>query len=180
MTTQPPASKSEESVRLLGKIAEGIDALREEIRYLSSLIEPNANDTARLTETLDRISAALAAPGAAALAAPQAGVGSVWFVADNLVLTYNDDGTPAYRLKGGSYSKFGVRVWPEVLPALGINPTTLKPGPNPVNLHVCAVTNENGQPRKVTGLASHARQLSTPPAAPAAPVAAKEDEDIPF
>jgi hypothetical protein len=34
-------------------------------------------------------------------------------------------------MMGGRYVKFGVRVWPEILPLLDIDPATLKPGPNP-------------------------------------------------
>jgi len=48
--------------------------------------------------------------------------------------------------------KFGVRVWPETLPALGIDPATLKTGPNPLTLRVRALMGEKG-PRKVIGLA---------------------------
>jgi len=48
--------------------------------------------------------------------------------------------------------KFGVRIWPEILPELGIDPDRLKPDPNPVNLHVLALMGDKG-PRKVIGLA---------------------------
>ena len=57
--------------------------------------------------------------------------------------------------------KFGVSVWPEVLPFLGVDPANLtcacnagagKPGPNPVNFKVRALMGEYG-PRKVISLA---------------------------
>lgn len=83
------------------------------------------------------------------------------FHADTLVMTYDDNGQPAYKAKGGRFEKFGVRVWPEVLPRLGIDPTTLKPGPNPINLEVKAEleekTDEHGQKKmnakRIVGLA---------------------------
>jgi hypothetical protein len=69
-----------------------------------------------------------------------------------LLMSYDDNGHPVYKAKGGQYQKFGVRVWPEVLPALGVDPAALKPGPNPVNLHILALMGEKG-PRKVISLA---------------------------
>jgi hypothetical protein len=57
------------------------------------------------------------------------------------------------------YNKFGVRVWPETLPALGIDPLSLKPGPNaqtPITARVLMqISEETGKsnPRKVTGKA---------------------------
>ncbi len=49
--------------------------------------------------------------------------------------------------------KFGVRIWPEVLPNIGIDPNALKPGTNPFSAMVRAVLNEEGKPKKVIGLA---------------------------
>jgi len=79
---------------------------------------------------------------------------------DSIVMTYDDAGKPAYKAKGAPYQKHGVRVWDEVLPALGIDPATLKPGPNtiePIRARVLmnAPTEEGktAQPRKVTGKA---------------------------
>jgi hypothetical protein len=48
--------------------------------------------------------------------------------------------------------KFGIRVWPELLPTLGVDPAALKPGPNPINLRVRVLMGEHG-PRKVISLA---------------------------
>jgi hypothetical protein len=57
---------------------------------------------------------------------------------------------PISRIVTGA--KFGVRVWPEILPTLGVDPASLKPGPNPVNLKVNVLMGENG-PRKLISLA---------------------------
>ena len=79
---------------------------------------------------------------------------------DSIVMTYDDAGKPAYKAKGAPYQKHGVRVWDEVLPALGIDTASLKPGPNtiePIRARVLmnAPTEEGktAQPRKVTGKA---------------------------
>lgn len=80
---------------------------------------------------------------------------------DSIVMTYDDAGKPAYKAKGAPYQKHGVRVWDEVLPALGIDPATLKPGPNPIAPAIRARVQMNpptedgktAQPRKVTGKA---------------------------
>ena len=112
-----------------------------------------------LTERLDQIEAEITALRdglAAAATQPQAASASVGqtveFVATILLVGMDDNGQPTYKAKGGQYMKFGVRIWPEILPELGIDPAKLKPGPNPVNLHVLALMGDKG-PRKVIGLA---------------------------
>jgi len=76
---------------------------------------------------------------------------------DNIIMTYDDKGKPAYKATGTPYSKFGVRVWDEVLPALGIDPASLRPGPNPqpapIRARVLLKVTDEGKtaPQKVTG-----------------------------
>ncbi len=111
-----------------------------------------------LTERLDQIEASLAAVRegltvAASQPVPSQPAGeSVIMEATILLMSYDDNGQPVYKVKGGQYMKFGVRVWPEVLPALGVDPASLKPGPNPINLRVRVLMGEHG-PRKVISLA---------------------------
>lgn len=115
-----------------------------------------------LTERLDQIEAEIASlrDGLAAAAGagqtlnanPALSGDTVAFEAVTLLMSYDDNGQPVYKVKGGQYMKFGVRVWPEVLPALGVEAASLKPGPNPVSLRVRALMGEHG-PRKVIGLA---------------------------
>jgi len=113
-----------------------------------------------LSERLDQIEADISAlreglavaAGQPAGANPSASGDTVVFEAVILLMSYDDNGQPVYKAKGGPYMKFGVRIWPEVLPSLGVDPATLKPGPNPVNIRVRALMGEHG-PRKVIGLA---------------------------
>jgi len=80
---------------------------------------------------------------------------------DKIVLSYNDDGKPTYKGKGAPYHEFGVKIWDEVLPALGIDPATLKPGTNeiePIRARVLMGETKNQKtgavgtgPRKVIG-----------------------------
>ncbi len=78
---------------------------------------------------------------------------------DSIIMTTDDNGKPAYKAKGAPYQKHGVRVWDEVLPALGINPETLKPGQNAITPAIRARVQMNppteegktAQPRKVIG-----------------------------
>ena len=83
------------------------------------------------------------------------------FDASILLMSYDDNGQPVYKAKDGQYMKFLFRVWPEVLPFLGVDPVTLTcacdagagiPGPNSVNLKVRALMGEHG-PRTVINLA---------------------------
>jgi hypothetical protein len=78
-------------------------------------------------------------------------------IIDSIIVIIDEKGT-SYKAKGAPYQKHGVRVWDEVLPALGIDPASLKPGPNtiePIRARVLmnAPTEEGktAQPRKVTG-----------------------------
>jgi len=78
---------------------------------------------------------------------------------DTIIMTTNDNGKPVYKATGEPYQKYGVRVWDEVLPKLGIDPATLTPGKNPVGpiaARVLMNEPEEGkttQPRKVIGKA---------------------------
>jgi hypothetical protein len=111
-----------------------------------------------LTERLDQIEASLAAvreglSAAASQPISSQPAGEIIIVdASVLLMSYDDNGQPIYKVKGGQYMKFGIRVWPEVLPVLGIQTTSLKPGPNPINLRVRVLMGEHG-PRKVVSLA---------------------------
>ena len=126
---QTPETVTLDKVRqMLKNLYERIDALTEEVAALK-----------------DGLAAAAATPVTAGEYAE--------FTADEIVMTYNDDGSPAYKAKGGLYRKYGVRIWPEVLPALGLETGQLQPGPNPVQIRVRALMGERG-PRKVIGLAS--------------------------
>lgn len=152
--TQSPDAKTE-TLRLLSEIAAGIAALREEVCRLTAMIEPAGENSARIAERLDQIGAALAqVPAAGMTSQSQPDAPFCDFHADTILLTYDDAGNAAYKIKGAPFAKFGVRVWPETLPALGIDPAALKPGPNPIAAHVRAVLNpETRKPRKVIGLA---------------------------
>jgi len=109
-----------------------------------------------IAEELNAIRSALASaatrPQQAASAAPTGP--TVDFMAEEISYSMDEAGHPVYKLRGGRFTKFGVRVWPEILPALGIDSKTLLPGANLLPaLRVRAELTESGQPRKVIGLA---------------------------
>ena len=49
---------------------------------------------------------------------------TVDFLATTRLVGIDYNGQPTYKAKGGQYAKFGVRIWPEVLPSLGIDPAS--------------------------------------------------------
>ena len=76
----------------------------------------------------------------------------VEFDATEIVTTLDDSGTrKLFRIKGGMYSAYGIRIWPESLPELGIDPGTLTFGINPISMKVRARITDRG--KKVIGLA---------------------------
>ena len=90
-------------------------------------------------------------------ATPPAQVGTFSeMMIETIVMTYDDNGKPAYKGLGAPFQKFGVRIWDEVLPIFA-DPATLKPGKNaiqPTPARVLMNTPEEGktaQPRKITG-----------------------------
>jgi hypothetical protein len=111
-----------------------------------------------LTERLDQIEADLVAlrEGLATAASGSSQITScqtVQFDCSSIAVGVDDQtGELTYKALGGQYAKFGVRIWPEVLPALGVDPAQLHPGPNAVTLHLVALMGDKG-PRKVISLA---------------------------
>lgn len=62
------------------------------------------------------------------------------------------NGKPVFRAKGGRFAKFGVAIYPEVLPLLGLDAGNLQFGENPFGKNVLAIVRQ-GKPVKVIGLA---------------------------
>ena len=139
-TTQPDRITAQEIRDLFAGMSEEIEELRERIVSMNNFMHT-------MREGLQQ---------AASQPAQPVGTFSEMMI-ENIIMTYDDKGKPAYKATGAPYSKFGVRVWDEVLPALGIDPTRLKPGPHPQTPAIAArvqmVTNDEGKtnPRKVTG-----------------------------
>lgn len=65
------------------------------------------------------------------------------------------DGKPYWKVKGGKFLQHGVRVWPEVLEAAGLNPLQLDPqiAYDLEGYTATYITNDRGQAQKVVKLA---------------------------
>jgi hypothetical protein len=94
-----------------------------------------------------------AAPGATATNGDAAGGSYEDFDAEALTMGTDDNGKVVYKVRGGKYGKFGVRVWPEVLPLLGVDIDELDTGPNPFTRRVRVLLDQTGAAKKVVGLA---------------------------
>ena len=154
MTTQPQDPKAR-SIELLEHLVDASDAQTLIISDLVNEVRALLETFAKLAQVLSQPPAPAAAPAQPASAAAPAHVQD--FTASAVIMTYNDKGEPAYKIVGFPFSTFGVRVWPEVLPALGNNPDQLKPGPNPFTAQVRALMVESGTtgkltPKKIMGL----------------------------
>ena len=150
MTGNPHSNGSDKSqtMVLLERIAAATEANAAAIRAL-------AEEIAGLRAELEARPAPASAAGPTVVpAASFTAARCVDFQAESVVVTIAEDGNPAYRIRGFPFIKFGVRVWPEVLPNIGLDPGALKPGMNPFSAMVRAALNEEGKPRKVIGLAA--------------------------
>ncbi len=135
--------------------------IRELFAGMTAQIESLQRETGGLRTNIEDLQAELhAMRGGLQTAATPPAVGTFGeMMIESIVMTYDDAGKPAYKAKGAPYQKHGVRVWDEVLPAMGIDPAALKPGPNPITPAIRARVQMNpstedgktAQPRKVTG-----------------------------
>ncbi len=77
------------------------------------------------------------------------------FTANVLTVEFTPKGEKAAKLKGGQWTKHGVRLWPEVAQALGYNLDNFGPGDHSIEpVNVCYALNEKQQPAKVLGRAA--------------------------
>ena len=94
-----------------------------ELRQLFQALKQQLNERLDgIEEDLNLLREGLAAAASQPQAAPAPAGQTVDFMATTLLVGIDDNGQPTYKAKGGQYAKFGVRIWPEVLPALGIDP----------------------------------------------------------
>lgn len=75
---------------------------------------------------------------------------TVSFTGDS-ILKESKDGAAYFKIKGGEYKKFGVRVWPEVLKRAGINGDLLTFGEHPLGRE-CVAEVRDGKITKVTSI----------------------------
>jgi len=88
------------------------------------------------------------------------------------------DDVPQYRGFGPLYPLYGIRIFPEILPILGIDPNTLSRGENFFAARVKCLVNDNGNPKKIIGLSNTQPQAAPQPKP--APSKPKCPDDIPF
>ena len=107
-------------------------------QFRADMLRALADLRADLTAELESMRAELAqirsGLATASQPAPAPAVGpSETMLAETLIYSIDDNGKPAYKLRGGRYSKNGVRVWPEVLKTIIEDLTKLQPGPTAIN-----------------------------------------------
>ena len=152
-----------------------LEEVKNELQHLNQLTIKLLEVSTATAETLGKIGAALAA-GLQQPATTQNGGGDqlVEFDVDTLVFDLND-GKPVFKMRGPLYPQYGVRVWPEVLPRLGIDEATLKPGMIDFSARVTAVMGDI-YPKKIIGLADP-DQAHNPPPPPAADSQAPQEPE---
>ena len=152
--------------------------VKEELQHLNQLTIRLLEVSKATAETLSKFGAALAAglqQPATATTNPGGGDQTlVEFDVDTLVFDLNE-GKPVFKMRGPLYPQYGVRVWPEVLPRLGIDEATLKPGMIDFSARVTAVMGDI-YPKKIIGLADP-DQAHNPPPPPAADSQAPQEPE---
>jgi hypothetical protein len=146
-TTQPATPAPAPDKVTAAELRELFAEIREEIADLGEQVTNLQTDLATIRDGLT-----LAATQPAATASETPGQ-NIAFVCDAISLDYVD-GKPLFKARGGKFAKFGVRVWPEMLAVLKIDPKDLQPGLNtlPAPIELLASLTEAGQPRKVIAI----------------------------
>ncbi|MFC2053476.1 hypothetical protein ACFLV7_04140 [Chloroflexota bacterium] len=73
--------------------------------------------------------------------------------AESITKGVDDNGKTSYKVRGYPFNTYGVRIWPEALPRIGVKEVDLENGPNNFTKPV-QVLMVQGKPKKVIGLAS--------------------------
>jgi hypothetical protein len=138
------------------------ELFREEIRAsLTEIIDEQHSQRSELKDIIADLAQMREGLAHASQLAPTSGQFSEMTI-KSIIMTYDDKGKQTYKATGAPFIKFGVRVWPETLPILGIFPLTLKPGPNVIEpirarVQMHETKDDSGNPRqspqKVTGRA---------------------------
>jgi hypothetical protein len=157
-TTQPDRMTAEELRAEFAKLAHYYQDTRAQ---LESLQKEQGNTRADIEELRADLAQMREGLTHASQPAPINGTFSEMTI-ENVIMTYDDKGKQTYKATGAPFIKFGVRIWPETLPILGIDPLTLKPGPNVIEpirarVQMHETKDDSGNPRqspqKVTGKA---------------------------
>ena len=146
MNEQNPA------ITLLQDILSELKAVRTEITALGETLDAINQASTSVTEIVPGNGKAAAVPIQPNLPPAAQPLDTVQFDVDTIVKAINEDGQPTFRVRGPLYPRFGIKVWPEVLPKLGLDPDSLPVGQTPFNARVLALMGDK-YPKKVVGLA---------------------------
>ena len=154
-TTAPAPAQSPlpgaqlKTLDLMARLTSASEAQLEAMREIRSLL---GIISGKLDAIADRPAPAPAAAAAATNGNGEAAGGSYKdFDAEAITMGQDDNGRVVYKIKGGPFAKYGVRVWPEVLPLLGVDVDELQPGPNAFTGRVRVLLDETGAAKKVVG-----------------------------
>lgn len=153
----------------VGALLAEITSLRGDVATVHAQLEAVSQALAQLLAT-PRAAAPVAAPSQPSQAQPTVPGTFRDFTMTAVKVGISEiNGERTYKAIGQPFTKYGVRIWPEVLPELGIAAgESLKFGDNPCASRLVRAEMGDRGPKKITGLAP----------APA-PTAAAEDE-VPF
>lgn len=186
---QPQTPTNAQLAAIIKQLQLRNDDAPQEVQLITGLLESILHLLEEIHMTLSEPASRLAPLPAApqvpvAVAPPPPGAAVRDFIAESIVKATDDSGKPLFKIKGFPFVEYGVRVWPEVLPILGINPGDLHPGPNPApaGMIVRALLADNGSPRKIIGFGDGAAMgepmgRSNSPSSPPEP---DFPDDLPF
>jgi hypothetical protein len=88
--------------------------------------------------------------------APQTQAGPLTFEAQALTVALDESGRATFKVKGGKFSRWGLRIWPEVLAATGFDVNALQAGQtySLTGYTAAYILGDNGKALKVTELSN--------------------------
>ncbi len=123
MTTPTPTTTSQ--------VQQAAERFREELRAnIAEIMDELHSQRAELINVRADLEAIRAGLQQASQPAPAAAGQFAEMMIDAILYNVDKNDKPVYMAMGTPYAKFGVRVWDEILPALGLDPATFKAGKN--------------------------------------------------
>jgi hypothetical protein len=167
-TNLPNAPAALQKIDMMARLVAATEGQLEATRQVRSLLGLISGKLENLEDRIEHIENILAAASLrqAAQPATNGNNGHADIAQDieimnasSIEMSYDPkSGKPNYKVIGDKWPKFGVRVWPEILPALGVDVAAIAPG-KPLAwaeaVRVQVEVNAEGKrcPRKVIGLA---------------------------
>lgn len=149
-----PNQPNPQSILILSEILAALQAQKTMLAAILAELQASHTQTQTVDEALTRLASVYQSGSASQPGQPTNRANTLVITVDTITKASDENGKLVYKARGGMYRTYGIRIWPETFPLLGIKPESLEYGQNQIEpVNMAAACNENGSPRKIIGLA---------------------------